>query len=273
MNKKFSKTLKIIFFSLVALATVYAIEKTPVTKKDVKDLNPSQILSGILKISGPEEVAVNGNKAPDGTTILSNSNIKTPASTEAQVILNKLGSVEIGCGSTAVVTFTENQIQVNMVNGYARLVTNQGINGTLTLTNNEILRTTTSLPTSFVESANVKPGCSAVGAVIIARPEGVSLGSTLGLAGAVIGGATFVSALVSAGGGPPLTAIVTPQVTPAPNATPTATPTATPATTPTPTTTPVSTPTPAPTPTATPTPDSAAPTPTPTPVASAVRPG
>lgn len=97
--------------------------------------------AGLLRVSGPGSVEVNGNPATDGTVILTDSLIQTKNGSEASVVFSRLGRVEIGCDSTSKISFTGDNVVVSVTNGYASLTTMPGISGALLAPGGDALRT------------------------------------------------------------------------------------------------------------------------------------
>lgn len=91
----------------------------------------SPISSGILNISEGSEIYVNGNRALDGMTILSGTEIETREK-GAIISLSNLGIVRI-CQQTKMnLTFENERVEIKLTSGNARLEVNPGGNGEIT---------------------------------------------------------------------------------------------------------------------------------------------
>jgi len=71
---------------------------------------------GEILVSG-NTVSVNGENVKSGRTIFTSSTISTPENTTAIVNVSKIGKVKIAPNSTLLVSFDENGISGNLLNG------------------------------------------------------------------------------------------------------------------------------------------------------------
>ena len=164
----------------------------------------SQTTTGVLEISGSKYVLLNENKTPRGTTVLTGAKIETQNNNGAMVNFDRLGRLEIGCRSSVRLTYSQDQIEATVLSGYARLVTNQGVSGTLITPDNQTLKTDPSLPTSTVETATANAcgplvfptGAAAAGAAGAATAGVATTGGLFGL-GAVSTALIFIGAPVA----------------------------------------------------------------------------
>ena len=93
---------------------------------------PADMIFGKLSLPGNRVMLVNGNSASSGTTILSGSQLQTPAETEATVQLGSAGHLDIAPDSILTVTFDKASIDVRVTKGSAVLSSNAGVTGTVT---------------------------------------------------------------------------------------------------------------------------------------------
>lgn len=170
----------------------------------------SQMVTGILDISGAKFVLLNGNKTPKGTTVLSGAQLETENANGAMVTFDRLGRIEVGCRSSVKLNFTAERVEVTVLSGFARLVTNQGIMGTLITPDAMELKTDASLPTSTVETSTQNPCGPLVFAAVPAAGAAAGVATTGGLFGlgwvatailAIAAPVTAAAIVVAAAGG------------------------------------------------------------------------
>ena len=92
----------------------------------------ADMIFGKLSLPGSRVMLVNGNSASSGTTILSGSQLQTPAETEATVQLGSAGHLDIAPDSILTVTFDKASIDVRVTKGSVVLSSNAGVTGTVT---------------------------------------------------------------------------------------------------------------------------------------------
>jgi hypothetical protein len=88
-----------------------------------------QNLSGILTTQGNRPITVNGASAVTGATILSGATIETPDQETANINIPGHGSLEIQANTKFTLTFDQNGIKVNVIQGCLVLFTKKGTSG------------------------------------------------------------------------------------------------------------------------------------------------
>lgn len=88
-----------------------------------------QQLSGQLATVGQVKILVNGNNTPSGATIFSGSQIETPESVGAAIIVGSLGRVDIAPKTRLTLSFTSESMDVDLMAGCVILSTEVGISG------------------------------------------------------------------------------------------------------------------------------------------------
>lgn len=140
----------------------------------------SQTSSQILEITGGNYILLNNNRVPEGTTVPTGAQIQTEGAKRALIRFERLGSLEIGCRSSLTLAYTNDQVEVTVLSGYAQLTTNQGVSGTIILPGGRTVKTDSSLPTSTVETLDKNP-CAAVPPGAVATGGGAAAGGLFGL--------------------------------------------------------------------------------------------
>ena len=208
MTYRYQKTLKSVAFALICcLANLFVFSSMPGATVLAQTSN-SQMVTGVLDISGTRDVLLNGNKVSDGATVLSGSEIKVQDTSSAAVTFDRLGKLAVGCRSTVRLTFTMSQIEVTVLSGYARLVTNQGVTGALINPDGQVFKTDSALATSAVATTAPNPcgqlGIATVGGAAGAGGAGAGTAGATGLFGlgavataALIGGVVVAAAVIA----------------------------------------------------------------------------
>lgn len=121
---------------IITLLQVYVLADA--TRPNIKAsattgaVTPADMIFGKLSLPGSRVMLVNGNSASSGTTILSGSQLQTPADTEAAVQLGSAGHLDIAPDSILTVTFDKASVDVRVTKGSALLRANAGVTGTVT---------------------------------------------------------------------------------------------------------------------------------------------
>jgi len=195
MTYRYQKTLKSVAFALICcLANLFVFSSMPGATVLAQTSN-SQMVTGVLDISGTRDVLLNGNKVSDGATVLSGSEIKVQDTSSAAVTFDRLGKLAVGCRSTVRLTFTMSQIEVTVLSGYARLVTNQGVTGALINPDGQVFKTDSALATSAVATTAPNP----CGQCCIPTVGGAAGAGTAGATGLFGLGALATAALIGGG--------------------------------------------------------------------------
>jgi hypothetical protein len=90
------------------------------------------LMLGRLMLAGSESILVNGSIANSGTTILSGSQLQTPADVEGTVQLGSAGMLFIQPNTNLTVTFDKASIDVKVVAGSAYVAANAGVASSVT---------------------------------------------------------------------------------------------------------------------------------------------
>lgn len=197
---RYQKTLKSIAQVLmICILNLYVFCSLPGTTVLAQTPNP-KVATGLLNIFGTRDVLLNGNKVSDGATVLSGGEIQVQDSGSAAVTLDRLGRLDVGCRSAVRLTFTMGQIEVTVLSGYARLVTNQGVTGTLIAPDGQAFKTDPALATSAVATTTPNP-CGPLGIPTVggAAGAGVAGAGTAGATGLFGLGALATAALIGGG--------------------------------------------------------------------------
>ncbi|HKS30193.1 MAG TPA: FecR domain-containing protein [Pyrinomonadaceae bacterium] len=118
----------------LALVVVFAVMQVYVLASpnvNASGSNSPGMLLGRLILPGNQVVLVNGNLAQSGTTILSGSQLQTPAGIRGVVQLADLGRLEIDPDSNLTVTFDNKNVEVTVLSGNAYLTTKEGVSGNI----------------------------------------------------------------------------------------------------------------------------------------------
>ena len=193
------------FLVLYSLVTVFIGTGTSLSVRS-QTPSASQPVNGILSVHG--KVTLNGIDAVDGTIVFSDSRIETKEDSSANVNLPGMANVDIGCSSVVKISFGQNLVEVTVISGYARLLANKGVKGTLTWSGGKPRRTDPSMTTSAVDSG-IPNVCGPIGK----KGNGGLWGlGTLGTALLFGGAAAVVAAIIIAREGPPCDQIPLPAI-------------------------------------------------------------
>ena len=98
-------------------------------KKATPQATTQQQISGQLATVRQAKILVNGNSTPSGATIFSGSQLQTPESVGAAIMVASLGRVDIAPKTSLVVTFTSETMEIDLMAGCVILSTEKGISG------------------------------------------------------------------------------------------------------------------------------------------------
>lgn len=107
---------------LMAVVNVYVFANGAMT---------SQTVFGKLVTTSNRPILVNGGEAITGTTILSGTQLITPAAGGAIVELNNIGNVMVAPNSNVALTFDNTSLIVRVATGNASVSTVKGVTGTV----------------------------------------------------------------------------------------------------------------------------------------------
>ena len=145
MNSLNKKMFRLVTLTLiVSLANILAFASVPSAGAPV----------GILNSTNSRSAFVNGNLAEDGMTILSGSELRSDKG-EVNVNLGSLGEVDLGENTSAVVTYNDTSVQLNVLKGEATLTTYKGVTGVLNTADGQSLQTDTTAASSTVNSTGM----------------------------------------------------------------------------------------------------------------------
>jgi len=120
-----------IAFNFLLQVYVHAdLAKESKKKATTQPTNKKQI-SGQLATIGRMKILVNGNSTPSGACIFSGSQIQTPDSVGAAIMVGSLGRVEIAPKTTLLLDFTSESMEISLTAGCVILSTNEGISGVI----------------------------------------------------------------------------------------------------------------------------------------------
>jgi hypothetical protein len=132
--------------SAIALVLIFSISQIYVQAslvgKSSAATNPAAAArTGKLTTSGNNPINVNGNSTKPGTTVLSGSQLLTPAGVGASVQIGKLGLLRMAPDTTLTLNFDGSSVDVTLASGYATLTTGPGVKGSITLPDGKTERT------------------------------------------------------------------------------------------------------------------------------------
>lgn len=124
------RTLKMI--AVIAAVCLFQISVLAAVTTPNASSTANGLMLGRLMLAGSESILVNGNSAGSGTTILSGSQLQTPAQVEATVQLGSAGKLFIQPNTNLTVTFDKTNINVKVVAGKAFVAANPGVASSVT---------------------------------------------------------------------------------------------------------------------------------------------
>ena len=120
---------------LIALLTIFSLAEVYVEdyRQSVSIGNSintpfDQAKAATLVISPHEYVLVNGNSVPDGSTLYSGAQVRTPEAVHASIDLDFLGSIDLAPQTDAVLEFADGRINLRLLEGCVLVKAEQGIN-------------------------------------------------------------------------------------------------------------------------------------------------
>lgn len=140
-RKRQRANLAIALLLVFSLSQVYVnanlATKSPAAKTEAATLARS---TGKLITLGNNPISLNGNLTNSGTTVLSGSELKTPAGVEASVQLGQGGLLRLAPETNLTLNFDDASIDVTVTSGYATLTTNEGIRSSITMPDGKTTR-------------------------------------------------------------------------------------------------------------------------------------
>ena len=129
-----SKFTKFVACALAVSMLSLPLSAQTVTGSEQKNLVNSEtgvfLLTGILNAADADEVYVNGNRAKNGMTILSKTDLETRNSV-ADIALSDMGTIRV-CPQTKMnLDFDNGRVEIKLVSGNARLEMNPDRQGTI----------------------------------------------------------------------------------------------------------------------------------------------
>jgi hypothetical protein len=128
-RQRFIAIAAIVAFSFLLNVHVFADLARMGNKKTPPQPTTQEQLSGQLATVRQAKILVNGNSTPSGATIFSGSQLQTPESVGAAIMLASLGRVDIAPKTTLVLTFTSGTMEIDLSAGCVILSTEKGISG------------------------------------------------------------------------------------------------------------------------------------------------
>lgn len=159
-QKRQRANLAIALLLVFSLSQVYVnanlATNSPAAKTEAATLARS---TGKLITLGNNPISLNGNRTHSGTTVLSGSQLQTPAGVEASVQLGQGGLLHLAPETSLTLNFDDASIDVTVTSGYATLTTNEGIRSSITMPDGKTTRTdVTELPTIEDPAASTMNG-------------------------------------------------------------------------------------------------------------------
>ena len=128
-RQRFMAIVALIAFSFLLNARVFADLVKVGNKKAPSQPTTQPQISGQLATVRQAKILVNGNSTPSGATIFSGSQLQTPESVGAAIMVGSIGRVDIAPKTTLVVTFTSETMEIDLTAGCVILSTEKGISG------------------------------------------------------------------------------------------------------------------------------------------------
>lgn len=135
---------------IFSLSQIYVHANLAVTGPATKTAPATPLRAGKLTTRGNNPITLNGNPTAPGTTVLSGSQLQTPAGVGASVQLGRLGLLRIAPETTLTLNFDDESINVSLASGYVSLMTNAGVKGSVTTPDGKTERTDSSKVSTVV---------------------------------------------------------------------------------------------------------------------------
>ncbi len=141
MTQKRQRAASAIALLLVfSLAQVYVNANLATKSAAAKTEATTLARTGKLITRGNHPISLNGNRTSSGTTVLSGSELLTPAGVGASVQLGRNGHLTLAPETSLTLDFDDASIDVTLNSGYATLTTNEGIRGSITMPDGKTVR-------------------------------------------------------------------------------------------------------------------------------------
>jgi hypothetical protein len=128
-RQRFMAIAAMVALSLLLSVHVFANLAKEGKKKAPPQSTTQQQVSGQLATVSQAKILVNGNSTPSGATIFSGSQLQTPESVGAAIMVGSVGRVDIAPKTTLLVTFTCETMEIDLAAGCVILSTEKGISG------------------------------------------------------------------------------------------------------------------------------------------------
>jgi hypothetical protein len=128
-TQRFIAISAIVAFGFLMNVHVFADLAKLGNKKAPPQPTTQQQISGQLATVRQAKILVNGNSTPSGATIFSGSQLQTPESVGAAIMVASLGRVDIAPKTSVLVTFTSETMEIDLMAGCVILSTEKGISG------------------------------------------------------------------------------------------------------------------------------------------------
>ncbi len=139
-HKRRRATSAIALLLVFSLSQLYVQANLAVKSPKAKTSVAVPARTGKLMTRGNHPISLNGNRTTSGTTVLSGSELLTPAGVGASVQLGRIGLVRLAPETSLTLNFDDKSIDVTLSSGYATLTTNEGIRGSITMPDGKTVR-------------------------------------------------------------------------------------------------------------------------------------
>lgn len=160
---------------------------------------PKPDVFGVLKTGRDASTTLNGNPVRDGATVRSGSQIKTGRD-GAVVEIPKIGNVYLCPNTTAVITFSDRQISLDIASGEGKIAVQQMINGSIKTPDGKIVTSDSNNNYAAINSPGGADCSSKVGSAAATVAAAAAGGGLLGLGTAGTVGLLAVAGAVTAAG-------------------------------------------------------------------------
>ncbi len=137
-NKAVALLLTVVMFNVYIMTG--ARTSRAATIPGAGEATANKLLVGRLTLADDQSILVNGNNAGTGATIFSGMHLQSPDGVNAVVQLGTLGQLNLGPNTDLTLDFSSTGVEVRVAAGDVNLMSNEGVNATLTGADGNVLR-------------------------------------------------------------------------------------------------------------------------------------
>ena len=159
IQRRLSRRTVAVLLTLVML-NVYVLmgaKTSRASTNTVEKTNSGKLLVGRLSLADQQTIYVNGNEAHTGTSIFSGMRLQSPVGVNAVIQLGALGQINLEPSTDLTLDFSTGRVAVTVSTGGATLTTNDGVEGTLTGADGNVMKSEGTKASMLSTNASATP--------------------------------------------------------------------------------------------------------------------